>query len=114
MTVSSETLEHVQDLLAWVPAIRAQRMFGGAGLYSGDRMFAIVVDDDLYLKADTRNAPLYRDGGGEKFRYARAGQTHGMNYWLVPGEIFEDPEALETWTRAALDAAFRAPPKRSK
>lgn len=108
MPASDEFLAYLHDLLDWVPELRSKRMFGGAGLYGDGRFFALVADDTLYLKADDHNRPLYRDGGGEKFVYLSKGKPRGMDYWSVPADVLEDPDTLETWTRAALAAALRA------
>jgi DNA transformation protein len=108
MSVSAEFLEYLQGSLAWVPDLRARRMFGGAGLYSGDLTFAVVQDDTLYLKSDEHNAALYRDGGGQRFSFLRQGRLQSMGYWSVPGDVLEESELLEVWARAALEAARRA------
>jgi DNA transformation protein len=108
MSVTHEYLEYVRELLAWVPELRARRMFGGVGLYSGERFFAILVDDTLYLKADGTNRNLFSVAGGEDFTYLRQGKPRSMSYWSVPAEILEEPDLLRSWTSAALDAALRA------
>jgi TfoX/Sxy family transcriptional regulator of competence genes len=47
MTVSDHYVDFVRDLLADFDPLRIRRMFGGAGVYSGERLFAILVDDAL-------------------------------------------------------------------
>ena len=109
MPVSDDYLEYLHDLLAWVPGLRAKRMFGGAGLYGEELFFAIVADDELYLKADDESRPLYRGGGSEPFLFVtKKGKESTMDYWLVPAEILEEPEALRVWVQAALDSAVRS------
>jgi len=66
---------HVRELLGWVPELRSRHMFGGVGLYSGERFFAILTDDTLYLKADDASRPLFRDGAAEAFGYLRQGKS---------------------------------------
>jgi len=109
MSVSNDYLEYLHDLLAWVPALRHRRMFGGAGLYGDDLFFAIVADDTLYLKADDQSRPFYRAGGGDAFVFvSKKGESSTMDYWSVPADVLEEPEVLERWVRAALDTALRA------
>lgn len=88
------------------PAIRSRRMFGGVGVYSSDRFFALIDDDVLYLKADAATRPEFEAAGMPPFRPAgEGGET--MSYYAVPAEILEDAESLEAWVNRALDAAMR-------
>ena len=50
MAVGKEFMIFVQEALAPVGVIRIRRMFGGAGVYADDLFFAIIADDQLYLK----------------------------------------------------------------
>ena len=43
MAVSEHYIEFIQDLLADFEPLRIKRMFGGAGVYSGDLFFAILA-----------------------------------------------------------------------
>ena len=38
-------------------------MFGGVGLYCGERFFALIDDGILYLKVDDRRAAATRGAG---------------------------------------------------
>jgi len=107
VSVTSEYLEYVRDLLEGVPELRSRHMFGGVGLYSGERFFAILADDTLYLKADDASRPLFRDGAAEAFGYLRRDKTCALDYWSVPARVLEEPELLRQWGTAALDAALR-------
>lgn len=88
------------------PAIRSRRMFGGVGVYSSDRFFALIDDDVLYLKADSVTRPDFESAGMPPFRpTGEGGET--MSYYAVPAELLEDVEALEPWVARALEAAGR-------
>jgi len=108
VSVSSDYLEYLQDLLAWLPQLRVKRMFGGAGLYSEELFFAIADDASLYLKADAQSVEFYRNGGSEQFTYESKGKLSRMNFWSVPAEVLEEPDELRRWVRVALDTALRA------
>jgi DNA transformation protein len=108
MPVSADYLEYMQELLDWLPALRTRRMFGGVGFYSDGLFFALADDGALYLKGDGLSEPVYREGGAEQFTYQAKGKTVRLNYWSVPAEVLEEPEALRQWVRLALDAALRA------
>lgn len=114
MPVTDEYIEHVRDLLAPFAPLRIKRMFGGAGVYSGDLFFAILVDDVLYLKVDEQTRGEYEARGLLPFTYRmKNGRTERMSYYPVPADALDDPEALATWAREALAAAARAAGKRS-
>jgi DNA transformation protein and related proteins len=94
--------------------LRIKRMFGGAGIYSGDLFFAILVEDTFYLKVDDGNRGAYQDLGIQPFSYeGKDGRRATMSYYPVPSELLDDPDALAPWVRQALDAAQRAGAKQA-
>jgi len=103
MAVSEPYLAFAQDVLAPLAPLRIKRMFGGAGVYSGEVFFAILADDTLYLKADARSRDAYEARGLRPFSYIRKdGRTARLLYYPLPAEILEDPEALVAWAREAV------------
>lgn len=55
MAVSKPFLEDVVGKLGLIVPIRAKAMFGGYGLYGGDKFFAVIDDDRLYFKVGQGN-----------------------------------------------------------
>jgi DNA transformation protein len=105
----------VDQLSGVVPTVRARPMFGGVGIYSGDVFFALIADDAVYFKVDASNRPDFEARGMEPFR--PFGDTGGtMQYYQLPEEVLEDPEALRPWAEKALAVArqsrSRRPPRR--
>ena len=49
----TEFVANVLEVMAPWASVSARRMFGGYGLYREAQMFAIVIEDTLYLKTDT-------------------------------------------------------------
>ena len=89
--------------------LRSKSMFGGVGLYSGERFFGIVAADELFLKVDDSNRAAYEAAGSEPFRpLADPKRPVSMSYWRVPIEVLEDPTELVVWARAAIHAASAA------
>lgn len=107
MSISPEFRDHVLDLLAPLGAVRARTMFGGAGLYLGDAMFALIADDVLYFKTDAGNADDYEALGMGPFK-PFDDKPMIMPYHEVPPDVMEDPETLCAWARRAWEAARRA------
>jgi DNA transformation protein len=102
-------MEFVKELLAEFAPLRIKRMFGGAGVYSGELYFAILVEDELYLKVDDVTRPGYERRGLHPFTYEmKNGRTATMSYYPVPADILEDPGELSRWVRGALDAVVCA------
>jgi DNA transformation protein len=82
-------------------------MFGGHGLYHEGLMFAIVMDQRLYLKADEVNRPEFEALGLAPFTYAMKGRDVALSYWAAPDAIFDEPSVAVRWARSAWDAALR-------
>src|SRR5262245_65656203 len=83
-------------------------VFGGAGIYAECRMFALMSDGVIYLKTDAHNAPAFEREQLEPFTYAtRTGRRGVMSYRRMPDRLYDDPDELAVWARAALAAAAR-------
>ncbi|MGF1612862.1 MAG: TfoX/Sxy family protein [Gammaproteobacteria bacterium] len=114
MPVSDKYINYVQDLLQDFAPLRVKRMFGGAGVYSGNLFFAIIADDELYLKVDHQNRTDYEAQGLQPFTYMmKGGKTATMSYYPLPADVLEDTDGLRDWVRKALAAAHRAKHKTS-
>ena len=112
MAVSAEFRAFVEDQIGRVAPVRSRRMFGGIGLYSGERFFAIVDDDVLYFKVDDATRARYEK---RRMRPFNPMGTPMNGYWQVPGDVLEDAEELGTWVREAIAVAGRsAKPPRSR
>ena len=96
----------VNDLLNGVEGIRAKAMFGGHGLYKGNIFFGIIVDDELYYKADQSTQKDFKAFGSEPFRYSRKDKKAvTMSYWKLPAQIMDERQDLLTWTEKAVRVA---------
>jgi DNA transformation protein and related proteins len=103
----------VEQLGRVVPRVRARSMFGGVGIYSGDRFFALIARDTLYLKVDESNRPDFEARGMGPFRpYGEGGEV--MQYYEVPADLLEDADALREWAAKAIAVAEERKAKRSR
>jgi DNA transformation protein len=114
MSVSPSFRAFVLEQLArTTPGIRARSMFGGVGIYAADQFFALLDDDTLYFKVDDTTRGEFVARGMRAFRpFGEEGEV--MQYYEVPEEILEDPEALRPWVEAAIGAARNAKRTRSR
>ena len=101
--------EAIRELFAVFGPVTVRRMFGGAGIYADGTMFALVADGVIYLKADEQNVPTFEREQLEPFTYAtKDGRRGVMSYRRMPDRLYDDPDELATWARAALAAAGRS------
>lgn len=103
----SEFVDTLADLFELLGPITARKMFGCYGLYHHDLMFAIVVDDIIYLKTDAETAPDFAAAGLEQFAYERLGKIVKMSFYRAPDELLDDRELAARWARRAWQAAQR-------
>ena len=106
--MSDDFVDYVMELLGPFGTVGARRMFGGRGIYLDGLMFAIVVEDTLYLKADEMNRIEFEQAGCEMFGYARKGKRATLNFYRAPEDAMESPELMLPWARTAYAAALRA------
>ena len=113
MAVSTEYKAFVSDVLEPLGTVRIRAMFGGAGVYYHDMMFGLIANEVLHFKADDINRPAFEDEGMGPFVYEPpSGKTIAMSYWELPERLYDEPEELLDWAKAAIEAASRA--KKSK
>jgi len=112
MPVTSEFREFARDLFSGLGQISVKRMFGGAGLYSGKAMFALIVDDVIYLKSDDTLRASFEVEGCEAFSYeTKAGKRGVMSFMQLPEAALDDPDLALDWARKSMvpaQAAARA------
>lgn len=105
--------DDIRELFAAFGPVVVRRMFGGAGVFAGDTMFALIHDGVIYLKAGEGNAPDFERENLGPFTYLRRGEPASLSsYRRMPDRLYDDPDELAAWARAAL-AAARKPRKRS-
>ena len=100
--------EDIGELFAAFGQVTVRRLFGGAGIYAEETMFALVHDGLIYLKVDQHNAAAFEREKLAPFSYkTRHGKRGVMSYRRLPDRLYDDPEELAAWAREALAAARR-------
>jgi len=113
MASSADFLEFLKDQLRGVGHITTRRMFSGAGLYCDGVIFALILRDTLYFKVDDGNRRAYEAEGLGPFTYQAGGRTVRVGaYWQIPERLFDEPDEMLDWARAALVAGQRAAAKK--
>ena len=98
--------DDIVELFSVFGPVSVRRMFSGAGIYADATMFALVVDGVIYLKAGDSNLAMFEREGLAPFTYSRRqGERAVMSYRRIPDRLYDDPDELAVWARAALAAA---------
>ena len=101
--------EFVAELFEPLGHIRIKRMFGGAGVYAHDVMFALLAEEVIYLKVDDELRSVLEAEGSEPFRFEmKDGKVAEMGYYRLPDTAVDDPEEASGWARRALEVALKA------
>jgi DNA transformation protein len=109
VVTSPEFLAFVAEQLAPLGHVTTRRMFSGAGLYCDGVIFALILRGALYFKVDDVDRAAYEAEGLVPFSYEAKGRTVEIgSYWRVPERLFDDPDEMVEWARAALAAGRRA------
>jgi DNA transformation protein and related proteins len=97
------------DLFAGFGPVTIRRMFSGFGISADGTNFALALRGGLYFRADDQSIPRFEAEGSQPFQYQTRTKTVTVgSYWQLPERLYDDPEELTGWARAALAAAQRA------
>jgi DNA transformation protein len=110
MGESAADLAFAQDLFSGMGQVVARRMFGGAGLFAGKLMFALIDEGRIYLKTDAALMADLKAAGAVPWIYTerkgpKAGVPQETSYWSLPESALDDPEEACAWGRRALAVA---------
>ena len=101
------------DLFSDFGPVTIRPMFSGFGISADGINFAMALRAGLYFRADDQTIPQFEAEGSTPFQYQTRAKTVTVNsYWQLPARLFDDPEELSGWARAALAAARRAAVKK--
>ena len=112
--VASETYaEFLREQLAQIGSITLRCMFGKTGVFCDGVMLGMVTENTLYFRVDEENRETFREAEAfPPLNYAKNGQMIDLAFWRVPERLFDEPDELIAWARAALAAAHRVAAKR--
>lgn len=105
--MTSEFIDSLHDVFSTLQPVTTRRMFGGTGLFHSGLMFAIVIDDLLYLKADKETSQQFIHEGCEPFTYSRQGKQVALQYYSAPDCIYDDSDDAALWAQLAFSSALR-------
>jgi DNA transformation protein and related proteins len=101
------------DLFSPFGPVTIRPMFSGFGISADGINFAMALRAGLYFRADEETIPQFEAEGSKPFQYQTRARTITVgSYWQLPARLFDEPEELTEWARAALAAARRAASKK--
>ena len=113
MVASDGFAEFLQEQLAPLGRITLRRMFGKSGVFCDGVMLGMVTENTLYFRVDDQNQATFSEAqSAPPLNYRKRGTTIDLSFWRVPERLFDEPDELITWGRAALAAAHRVAAKR--
>jgi len=108
MVASDTFAEFLREQLAPLGRITMRRMFGKTGVFCDGAMFGMVTENTLYLRVDEENRETFKEAQSyPPLNYAKKGSMIDLSFWRVPERLFDEPDELVAWARAALAAAHR-------
>jgi DNA transformation protein len=113
MVASDSFVDFLREQLAPLGHVTTRRMFGKTGVFCDGLMLAMVRDDTLYFRVDDHNRESFKEV--EHFpplNYEKKGSSIDLAFWRAPERLFDEPDELVIWARAALGAARRVAAKR--
>lgn len=100
--------EYIQELFAAFGPVSVRRMFGGAGIFADGLMIGLISDAEIYLKTDDQTVTAFEAEGQKPFTFGTKRREVVTSYWRMPERLFDDPDELAQWARAAFGAAQRS------
>src|SRR5258708_12335585 len=98
------------DLFSDFGPVTIRPMFSGFGISADGINFAMALRAGLYFRADDQTIPQFEAEGSKPFQYQTRAKTVMVNsYWQLPARLFDYPQKLTGWPRAALPAAHPPP-----
>jgi DNA transformation protein len=113
MVASDSFAEFLREQLAPLGRVMMRRMFGKTGVFCDGVMLGMVRDNTLYFRVDDGNRVAFKEA--ESFpplNYEKKGEMIDLAFWRAPERLFDEPDELVAWARAALAAARRVAAQR--
>jgi DNA transformation protein and related proteins len=115
VVASDSFAEFLREQLAPLGRITMRRMFGKTGVFCDGLMLGMVTDNTLYFRVDDDNRATFKEAESyPPLNYEKQGRSVDLSFWRAPERLFDEPDELLTWARAALAAAHRVAAKRAR
>jgi DNA transformation protein len=115
MVASDSFADFLREQLAPLGPVTMRRMFGKTGVFCDGAMLGMVRDNTLYFRVDDDNRAAFKEAKAfPPLNYEKKGGPIDLSFWRAPERLFDEPDELVSWARAALAAAQRVAAKRER
>lgn len=115
MVASDGFAEFLRDQFAPLGRFTVRRMFGKTGVFCDGFMLGMVRDNTLYFRVDDDNRAAFKEAASfPPLNYEKESGPIDLSFWRAPDRLFDEPDELVAWVRAALAAARRVSAKRGR
>ena len=115
MVASDTFAEFLREQLAPLGRVNMRLMFGKTGVFCDGLMLGMVTDNTLYFRVDDHNRAAFKEADSfPPLSYEKKGCTIDLPFGAPPERLFDEPDELVTWARAALAAARRVAAQRER
>ena len=114
MVANARFDECLREQLAPLGGVTMRRMFGKTGVFCDGVMFGMMTENTLYFRVDDQNRVTFKEAEAfPPLNYEKKGHTMDLSFWRAPERLFDEPDELVAWARAALAAAPRCGEERT-
>ncbi|MBS1717064.1 MAG: TfoX/Sxy family protein [Armatimonadetes bacterium] len=85
--------------------VRARRMFAGMGIYTGEKMFAYLVGEDIGLKLSPEDAQQALGLPGAEPMRPEPDSEPMPHYVRMPKEVLDNFDSFSGWVQRSADYA---------
>lgn len=86
--------------------VRARRMFDGMAIYSGEKMFAYLVGEDIGLKLSPDDLTQALDLDGAELLRANPQSEPMKEYVRMPHHVLDNYESFVNWVQKSASYAM--------
>lgn len=107
--------DRFNDLFAPFGKIAVRRMFGAEGMFRDGLMFGIVYEERIYFKTSEESCRAFiAEGAGPLYYKMKNAEGILTSYYELPDRLYDDPDELAEWARAAFAVALQSPTAQKK
>ena len=98
-------LKDSMKLFEVLGTIKSRSMFGGFGLFADETMFALVVNNQLHIRADKKTSSDFETQGLKPYVYKKRGFPVVTKYYAVSPDLWDTPQHLVEVAKSSLETA---------
>ncbi|MEZ9078877.1 TfoX/Sxy family DNA transformation protein [Vibrio harveyi] len=85
--------------------IKSRSMFGGFGLFADETMFALVVNNQLHIRADQQTSSDFETQGLKPYVYKKRGFPVVTKYYAISDDLWDTTDRLIEVAKQSLGTA---------